>query len=894
MRWLRTGLFFLVGLVTLLVMLVALVVSVDFGRFKSKAEVLVSEQLGREFRIDGDLHLNLGMSIELYADDVFLANPGWAKDDGFVTVRKIDISVDTWSLINGPIIVQRAEIDGIAVNLEKSPTGESSWEFDIVQSEPVEQPEDLEVRPRLPVILNYAAISNIRVTYDNPERETPIVFVADSFRALRDENDYIKTELTGLLNGTPVNFSQSTGPMEELLGYANVSAEFDGNIGEITIRGSSWVDDLLAPRRPRLKLNIKGPNAQYLTDILAVQPVNKGPLELSMSIEESGDVMIATLECRFGEFDLNIDGRFADVQQLKKIELNIQADGPDIGTVFRLLGKDYSDIDPFEIRGKIARSGDDLTIDNVLVVIGESNLTINGFFDQFPTARGASLTLVASGPDYGRFNRLFGMPGRLGGAFTTTLILTPQDDGRTLVDFDANAPDIRISANSLLSSTDNFVGSTLQFEIDGPDVGRLSAAAGMEGWAAEPFQIRGSVEKDSTGFRLSNIRAAVDDEILYIEGHIGDDPIKGETDLKIDIHGSDLGASVVAFGGPVSRLPKGVFHLKGALQKQDGKLLFKEVDAAIGDNAEYQLQSSGYLMLNEDFRDSQISLLAQGESLAALAELFGQTGIPDREFSIGGDIRRGSSNTYVENGKLNIGESELTFDAQIGDSPLQQDLQLTFDALVPDLRRVASDFGVSPELFPEGELLVSASVQQEAGKISLEQFEASIAGGELNLDGRIGTPPEFEGTMLSFELRGADLTQLLPIEIATEQLAHAFNTNGRISMADAEIRIDGMRAQFGNLALRGEAAVGLDPLLERGRYSLKANSSDILEFFPEPEADSVQRSAEMVFNGRGNWSANYWNFEEFDLQLGKGRLVIDGSLDGPPKFGRTDLKKIST
>ena len=205
MRWLRTGLFFLAGLVTLLVMLVALVVSVDFGRFKSKAEVLVSEQLGREFRIDGDLHLNLGRSIELLAEDVFLANPAWAEEGGFFTVRKIDVSVDTWSLINGPIIVQRAEIDGITVNLEKSLTGESSWEFDIVQAEPVEQPEDLQLRPRLPVILNYAAISDIRVTYDNPELETPIVFVADSFRALREENDFINTELTGVLNGTPVN-----------------------------------------------------------------------------------------------------------------------------------------------------------------------------------------------------------------------------------------------------------------------------------------------------------------------------------------------------------------------------------------------------------------------------------------------------------------------------------------------------------------------------------------------------------------------------------------------------------------------------------------------------------------------------------------------------------------
>ena len=90
------------------------------------------------------------------------------------------------------------------------------------------------------------------------------------------------------------------------------------------------------------------------------------------------------------------------------------------------------------------------------VVIGASNMTIEGFFGEFPSLKGGNLSLEASGPDYGRFNRLFGMPGRLGGSFTTSLNMAPNEDGRERIEFAANTADIQVRMNSLLSSADNF------------------------------------------------------------------------------------------------------------------------------------------------------------------------------------------------------------------------------------------------------------------------------------------------------------------------------------------------------------------------------------------------------------------------------------------------------
>ncbi|MCH8073147.1 MAG: hypothetical protein IIA09_14470, partial [Proteobacteria bacterium] len=81
MRWLRIGLYALAGTVAIVLTAVAVLISIDLGMFKDRVEVLVTDLLGREFRIDGELHAHVGTSFELFAEDVYLANPEWADDE---------------------------------------------------------------------------------------------------------------------------------------------------------------------------------------------------------------------------------------------------------------------------------------------------------------------------------------------------------------------------------------------------------------------------------------------------------------------------------------------------------------------------------------------------------------------------------------------------------------------------------------------------------------------------------------------------------------------------------------------------------------------------------------------------------------------------------------------
>ena len=888
MSKLRIGLYVLAGTFAVLLTALAVLISIDLGMFKERLELGVTDLLGREFRIDGELHAYVGSSVEVFAEDVFLANPEWANDAAFVTARKIDVAVNAWSLVNGPIDIERLEIDGVRVNVEKNTEGDASWIFAGLAKDSDSDVEEGEPIGRLPIILDYAAINDVQVSYNSPEIAKPLRFVSESLVSTI-EDDILQVELTGSLNGTPLHFIKKTSPIENLLAFSDVTVEVTGNVGEITINGSAWIDDLLAPSRPRLQLDIDGPNASYLTDILSLQPITTGALEFSVSIRESGEQMVASIDGTFGEFDLNVDGHFQDIQELHNIHLDISADGPDIGTLIRLAGREYAESDSFEVRGRISRAGSEVTIDNVLVAIGANNFTVDGFFGEFPTPKGGHLTLQASGPDYGRFNRLFGMPGRLGGAFTTSLNLLPNGDGRTRIEFEANAPDMRVKLNSLFSAADNFNGTTVQLEISGPDIGTVATAAGFEGLPVENFRITAAVEKDPDGFLVKSLEAVVDDDVFKVNGHIGNQPLAGETNLEIDFHGSNLGASVIALGGSADRLPKGAYYLQGRVQRQDEKLRLQDIRAAIGDDEEYQFQLSGFLTPRQQFVGSQLKIHAQGASLAALAELAGQQGIPDFPFNVSADVNRGASSTYFENGTFESGIVVVEFTGHVGDTPLEDDMALSFNASVPRMKDVIAEFGVEVGLIPEGDLVASGSVQQKNGKMTVENLEASFNGAKMQANGDIGQRPSLAGTRLTFEVDGDDLSRLLPPGLSAESLAHAFATSGRISLSENELKVDRFSANIGHTSFGGDVVISLAPFFGSGSFSLKADSPDVFQLLPSLQDVSVPKVAKMKYRGSGSWAENFWSFDDSKLELGDGYIEISGSLDGPPSFERTDL-----
>lgn len=889
MRWIRVALFSLAGILAVLVVAVAILINVDLGRYKPQIETMVTDLLDRELRIEGVLHASVGSSIEIYAEKVVLANPGWAEQEHFVAVEKLDVAIELWPLLRSTLALERADIFGAVVHIELNEDGAASWSFDGLDKGDKELPPEPNKKSRFPLILHDIVIAASQITFIKPGWDDALVLNADSVRTREPEDDKLELQIKGDLNGTSLNISKTIWPIQNLIDYEDLNVEVKADLGEISVTSSAWIDYVLAPHRPRLDLAISGPNAEYLTKILSLNTITSGPMQIDAKLSPDDDHLSLAVDAVYGEFLVDLNGAMSGLRNFTQIELDASAQGPDIGTILRFLGRTYDDVDRFQLNGTIKRNGKSLKINDVLLAIGDSKLTAEGEFTNFPRPNGANLSIVATGPDVGRFNRLFGMPGRLGGEFHTTLDLAPQDDGRTLARLDANAQHARVKLQSLISATEAFTDTTLIMDIVGPNIATIMDAAGMPGFQAEAFEVNGTVQKDTDGYLVQNVTALVGDDTLKLNGHVGDQPVSGRTDLTFSLDGSDIGSSALARGSVAERLPKGGYRLSGQIQKVGEELRLKNVAAVIGDAREYELGVTGFLSDGVNLAGSELTVQAKGASLAALADLAGVTGIPDYPFEVAAGIRRGVSNTFISDGDFNVGDVNVRFDGHFGDRPLQDDLSLNLDAFVPDLRAVIEIFGINADKIPPGDLKTTAVLRKENGGLSVRSVAVSMNGANLQVAGVVGQPPQLDGTRLDLELSGNNFSRVLPAEWSKDSFNREFAVTGRLSIDNDKLRFDRIKANLGHTTADGELGFGLNPFFKDGSFSMRSESPDLFQLVENPKDLSKLQIVPMQFTGVGKWHDNFWDFTDVQLRLGEGTLSIVGTVDGPPSLDRTDL-----
>ena len=129
MHWLRTAFSLLAAVFLLLAAVLGYLLTADLGRFKSEFESLLSEQLQREVSIAGAFHLTLGRSFHIEASQLRLAANDSSKTPQLASIDRLSASINPWSLLHRPIIIDSLTADGLRVNLERDENGVGNWEL---------------------------------------------------------------------------------------------------------------------------------------------------------------------------------------------------------------------------------------------------------------------------------------------------------------------------------------------------------------------------------------------------------------------------------------------------------------------------------------------------------------------------------------------------------------------------------------------------------------------------------------------------------------------------------------------------------------------------------------------------------------------------------------------
>lgn len=890
MRWARVALYSFLGLFGLLVIAAILLLTMDLGRFKGTTEDLLSDLLEREFRIDGEFQVHVGRHIRIVADDVSLAGAQWGTAGKIASVGHLAGTVDTWSLIRGPILIESLQIDNARVHLESNDAGEDNWTFFPPTPEDEIEETEPEERPRLPVMLDDAEINDFKLTYDSPERPRPFQFTAVRVRAEQTADRSLRVDLDGDINSTPLALALTVGPVDNLVDFYEVDFLVAGNLGEIQIDGEAQFGNLIRPRRPTIRLSIKGPNAEYLTGILRVQQMTTGSLDLTASISPVGEKMQLLVNGAFGEFSLDATGGFVNLQELQDVDLRVAASGPDASKIAALLGNDKVPEDPFSIVGNFTRSGSELTADDIRIAVGKTQFEIGGYFGSFPDPRDATARIRVVGPDFGRFNKLLGLPGRLQGPFKLDADLAPIAEGGARVDLHAVAQDIRLSVVGNVTDDPQFIGTRVDVNFNGPNLQIVALAGGLEDAPAEPFDVRVLVDTVQNGFRIEQGTLKAGDDQLDLEGLVGNRPLEADTDIRFEMTGPDIAATLAAFGRDADELPTAQFRVAGRVERGAENFLLHDVRAAIGDDLEYQLTVDGELSTSPKLEGTRLRVNANGASLGALTDAAGIEGIPHAQFSASANVEIQAAGYLVENGSIHIADDVINVDGLIGEKPLERGTDVRFSASAPDLRSTLQSFSIEAGAVPPGKFSAAGQLRHRGDYFALQNLTASLAGANLNLSGRLGALPDLNGTNLELGVNGADLSRLLPADRQLPALAVPYGMSAKIEVLDDVLSIEKLDGFAEKARLAADLKLSLSPLLQHGEYSIDASAEDMYKLLPGLADVGVPERAPLELHTDGSWLDNFWTLDNFYLQLGEGNITASGTVDGPPSFDRTDLE----
>lgn len=122
----------LAGVLAPLLLVVAILavfaLTFDANRYKPELVALVKEQTGRDFQIDGDLHLSFYPNIALELGKARLGNAKGFGSDAFATAENARIEVQLLPLLAHELKVNQVHLRGLKLNLHRNKAGKTNWE----------------------------------------------------------------------------------------------------------------------------------------------------------------------------------------------------------------------------------------------------------------------------------------------------------------------------------------------------------------------------------------------------------------------------------------------------------------------------------------------------------------------------------------------------------------------------------------------------------------------------------------------------------------------------------------------------------------------------------------------------------------------------------------------
>lgn len=279
-RALRVAGFALLGVFVLMVgASVYVLYFADWNMLRSPLASRVSEAAGRDFRIDGDIDVELGWTTRVRADGVWLANAPWGAAPALLEIGRVEFDIRIPELLRGRAVLPQLLLERPVLALERNAGSEDNWTF---AKGPVAEATIPEERTEFPVV-GHLRIAEGRLRFHDEVRRIDIeAEVATATGKGQPATEEVRLSGSGTLEGKRLELSFVGGSLLSLR-EEDKPYPMEGSlvVGDTRLEFSGTMREPIKMQQVDARLRLRGSNMGALFPILGVPAPDTPPYDVS-------------------------------------------------------------------------------------------------------------------------------------------------------------------------------------------------------------------------------------------------------------------------------------------------------------------------------------------------------------------------------------------------------------------------------------------------------------------------------------------------------------------------------------------------------------------------------------------------------------------------------------
>jgi len=867
----------LIGLLLILVTIVLLYLNfADLSGWRDTVAGLVSDTLGREFKIGGEFTPEIGLTTRLAAEDVSLANAEWSADPYMASIDHLEVEVRLVSLLFGPIDIERLEVEGVRVLLETDGEGRANWEFDSGS-------EESEDAGPLELALGQIDLREAEVAYRDPSLTQAIEVGANELTIRGDDTDMLDLSLDGHLNQTDLAVKGRFGPLAGLLQAKTIEHDLSGRFGDIELKTAGRIEDLATLDGADLSAQVQGQRLTAITTLFDLPAIAGGSFQIDLGVRPATAGSDLEFSASVGAMTAKIVGTIDSLTDPGVVDVSVEASGPDVAVIGAFGGVEGLPTEPFDVSGRVRWEGFPVTCDEVGVRVGENSLTANGVIGEPPLMLGTDFTFEGGGPDIASIAALAGVKFPRD-SFSVAGRLTRLDKGIAVEGVDVRVGRSTLEVAGTVGDPPEYSGTNLAIKGSGPNLAHFQDLAGIA-LPAEPFEVSGKLVQGQAAIGLEGVRARLGSNVLQVSGQLTTESDLAGTDLRLNARGPN--ASQLAAIADVADVPAEPFSVEGRVRVTPQGYRVNDLVATLGS---LSVTANGFVAPPPTLVGSDLQLHIEDSDISHPASIGGISGLPHDAFSVDTRLRAEDAGYRLDGFKSKVADMSLAADGLIGTPPELEGTQLQFSAHGPklaSLSRYLDQPGIPPVPFS-----VSGSARVAEDGYDLDGVSAEIDGNHLAVNGTLLPVEQLVGTKLEIELAFPNLRQ-------AARLAHGFaeipelpeqplTLTTRLAIDNSGYLLDDLRAAMGETRVAIDGRVGPPPEFLGTDLTVDSSEPDAALF--RALTGVTSEVAPLQLSGRVERDTKGYRFDGVTVHLGDYGASVEGTLGELPKLIGTDVE----